>query len=119
MPVHGKFQLALLSIGCALSVASCSNSSENASGGTGTATLSWSSVTKNTDGTNLTDLVGYKIHYGRSASTLNNVVTLPNPDLTTYQVSHLSRGTWYFAIAAYNRDGRESALSPVASMSVK
>jgi hypothetical protein len=108
-----------LSIGFALSVAACSHSSQEPAADTGTATLTWNRVTKNTSGANLTGLAGYKIHYGRSASLLTNVVTLPNPDLTSYQVTHLSPGTWYFAVTAYSSDGRESALSPVASKAVK
>ena len=39
--------------------------------GSGSATLDWTPVTQNTDGTVLTDLAGYKVYYGTSRTTLN------------------------------------------------
>ncbi|HEX4388353.1 MAG TPA: putative Ig domain-containing protein, partial [Steroidobacteraceae bacterium] len=84
----------------------------------GSATLNWTSVTQNTDGTALTDLAGYRVHYGTSQSNLSTVVTLSNPTVTTYLVSNLSSGTWYFAITAYASDGSESAPSNVGSKTV-
>lgn len=111
-------RLSLLSVALALGLAACGNSNQNPAG-TGIATLTWNRVMKNADGTNMTDLAGYQIHYGRSASALNDVVTLPNPDQTTYQVKNLSPGTWYFAVTAYSRNLRQSELSPVVSKTVK
>jgi hypothetical protein len=105
----------VLGIAFALSVAACSHQNQ---ADAGTATLAWSRVTKNTDGTKLTDLAGYKIWYGRSPTALNPLVTLSNPNLTTYQVTHLTPGTWYFVVAAYSRDGKQGAPSPVASKKI-
>jgi hypothetical protein len=84
----------------------------------GTATLTWTPVTQNTNGTVLTDLVGYRVHYGTSAASLNTVVTLANPSLTTYLVSNLSSGTWYFGVTAYASDGTESSLSNVGTKTI-
>ena len=84
----------------------------------GSATLNWTPVTLKTDGTLLKDLAGYRVHYGASSSNLNQVVTLSNPSLTTYLVSNLSSGTWYFGITAYASDGTESALSNVGNKTV-
>jgi hypothetical protein len=104
-------------------VVACSDSRPNA---IGSATLTWSRVTKSIDGADLNDLAGYKIHYGKSAKQLNKVITVPNASLglpnskiTFYQVTNLSPGTWYFAVSAYNAEGKESELSAVASKTVK
>jgi hypothetical protein len=93
----------------------------SSSGGTttGAATLSWTPPTRNTDGTTLTNLSGYKISYGTSASSLTKSVTLSNPGLSSYVVENLTSGTWYFAIKSYTSTGSESALSSVASKSVR
>ena len=84
----------------------------------GSATLNWTAVTQNTNGSVLTDLAGYKVHYGTSAGTMNTVVVIANPSLTTYLVSNLSAGTWYFGVNAYARDGSEGMLSNVGSKTV-
>jgi hypothetical protein len=84
----------------------------------GTATLNWTPVTQNTDGTVLTDLAGYKIHYGTSPSAMSTIVVLSNPSLTTYLVTNLSTGTWYFAVTAYTSDGSESSLSNTGAKTI-
>jgi len=71
----------------------------------GTATLNWTPVTTNTNGSALNNLAGYKVYYGTSANAMSTVVTLANPSVTTYLVSNLSAGTWYFAVAAYTSSG--------------
>ena len=93
----------------------------SSSGGTttGAATLSWTPPTRNTDGSTLTNLAGYKINYGTSASSLTSTVTLSNPGLSSYVVENLKTGTWYFAIKAYTSTGTESTLSSVASKSIQ
>lgn len=40
----------------------------------GSATLSWTPPTKNTDGSRLTDLAGYKIYYGTSEKYFQRVI---------------------------------------------
>jgi len=84
----------------------------------GTATLSWDPVTKDLSGEPLTDLAGYIIHYGTSAQALNSVLALENPNQTTYVVTGLSPGTWYFAVSAYTASGTESALSNIVSKTI-
>jgi hypothetical protein len=80
---------------------------------TGAAELTWIPPTQNTDGSVLTNLAGYKIHYGTSASTLTQTVTISNPGLTAYTMSDLPAGNYYFAITAYSTTGDESPLSGV------
>jgi hypothetical protein len=85
---------------------------------TGSAVLNWDPVTQDTSGNALTDLAGYKIHYGTSAEGMDTVEVLSDPSQTTYTVQGLSPGTWYFAASAYTTDGTESALSDVASKTI-
>jgi hypothetical protein len=84
----------------------------------GTATLSWTPPTANSDGTTLTNLAGYRIYYGTSASALTQQIQLANPGLSTYVVSSLARGTYYFSVRAYNTSGVESTPSNVVSKTI-
>jgi Putative Ig domain len=78
-----------------------------------TVTLDWVPPTENTDFSALTDLAGYRIYYGAKPTSLNQRIQVANPGLTRYVVDNLNTGTWYFALTAYNRAGRESALSGI------
>jgi len=84
----------------------------------GTATLTWTAPTTNTDGSALTDLAGYHVYYGTSASALSTVIDIANPATTTYTIASLASGTWYFAVNAYTTSGVESALSNTGSKSI-
>jgi hypothetical protein len=86
--------------------------------GTGAATLDWTPPTDNTNGTALTNLAGYQINYGTSASDLNQTVRIANAGLTSYVVSDLSAGTWYFTVEAYNSAGVLSAPSNMGSVTI-
>ena len=81
----------------------------------GNATLDWTPPTENTDGSMLTNLAGYNVHYGTSPDKLTQVDKLANPGLTSYVVENLSTGTWYFAISSYATNGTESSNSGVVS----
>ena len=84
----------------------------------GTAALTWTPVTKNTNGTVLTDLAGYRVHYGTSPNGMSTVVTLANPSLTNYLVSNLSSGTWYFGLTAYTTTGIEGTVSNIGQKTI-
>jgi hypothetical protein len=85
---------------------------------TGTAALSWSAPTQNTDGSSLSDLAGYKVYHGASASALTDVVELSGTSVTSYTYTQLASGTHYFAVRSYNSAGVESALSAVGSKTI-
>jgi hypothetical protein len=85
----------------------------------GGASLSWSAPTENTDGSSLTNLAGYRIAYGTSASALTQTVQLANPSLTRYTIENLSPGTYYFSVRAYTSGGTESSNSNVSSKIVR
>lgn len=86
---------------------------------TGSATLSWTPPTRNTDGSTLTNLAGYRINYGQSASALTQSVQISNPGISRYVIENLSPGTWYFALKDYTTTGMESSLSNIASKTVQ
>jgi len=84
----------------------------------GSATVSWSAPTQNTDGSALTNLAGFHIYYGTSATNLSQSVQIANPGLTIYALGNLAPATWYFAVNAYTAAGAESALSNIASKTI-
>lgn len=75
----------------------------------GTAELFWSKPTKNEDGTPLTDLAGYKVRYGASPGSPNQIVDVTGAEITSASIEGLVAGTWYFSIASYTSSGVESA----------
>ncbi len=85
----------------------------------GSATLSWTAPTLNTDGSALTDLAGYKLYWGSGSRNYTNSVTLDGPGLSTYVVNNLTAGNWYFAMTAYNQSNVESSYSGEAIKSVQ
>ena len=84
----------------------------------GSATLSWQAPTTNTDGAALTDLAGYRIYYGTSATDLSDTIQLTSVGLQTYVIQNLASGTWYFAVTAVASTGVESTLSVVVSKTI-
>ena len=87
--------------------------------GTGSATLSWTPPTENTNGSALTDLTGFIVYWGAAPGNYANSVTLANLGLTTYLVENLLSGsTYYFATTAYNSLGQESSYSNEGSKAI-
>jgi hypothetical protein len=86
---------------------------------TGSATLSWTPPTQNSDGSALTDLAGYKVYWGTSEGDYPHSVALDNPGLTSYVVEQLTPATWYFVTTAVNARGTEGGYSNVASKAVQ
>jgi hypothetical protein len=85
---------------------------------TGSATLSWTPPTENSDGSSLTNLAGYRVHYGRSPSALSETVEITNSSLSSYVIENLSSGTWYFALVSVNSGGTTSIMSNVATKTI-
>jgi hypothetical protein len=86
---------------------------------TGSAILSWSPPTQNTNGTTLTNLTGYRIRWGTTQGTYPNSVLINNASARTYTVSNLAAGRWYFVITAVNSSGTESPYSNAVSKLVQ
>jgi sarcosine oxidase gamma subunit len=85
----------------------------------GSATLSWTPPTQNTDGSGLTDLAGYNLYWGSSSGNYTESAALDNPGLTSYVVENLTAGSWYFVITAVNSDGVESGYSGQAVKTIQ
>ena len=81
----------------------------------GSATITWTPPVLNVDGSTLTNLAGYKIYYGPGTSSLTQSVQVANVGASSYTVSNLTSGTWYFGVTAYTTSGTESSLSNLAS----
>lgn len=85
---------------------------------TGSATLSWTIPTQNTDGSPLTDLAGYIIRYGTSAANMSKSISVSSATTTAYEIDNLSSGTYYFEVIAYSSEGTQSAPSDVSSKTI-
>jgi Putative Ig domain len=84
----------------------------------GSASLTWVAPVANTDGTILNNLAGYHIYYGTSATALTSQISVTGAATTSYVVSGLAAGTYYFAVAAYSSAGTESAQSDVGTKTI-
>lgn len=85
---------------------------------TGSAKLSWVAPTTNEDGSPLTNLAGYRVHYGNNPGALTQLVDIPNASTTTVTIGNLSAGTWYFALSDYTNVGVESAQTAPVSKTI-
>jgi hypothetical protein len=84
----------------------------------GTATLTWTPPTTNTDGTAVTTLTGYTIYYGTAQDALTQSVVVSGATTATYEISGLAPGTWYFAMSADAADGTQSGQSNIGSTTI-
>jgi len=79
--------------------------------GEGTALISWTAPTENTDNSTLNDLAGFKIHYGTFPGEYDNTITIDNVGLSSFLVEDLGASDWFFVMTAFNSSGIESAYS--------
>jgi predicted phage tail protein len=86
---------------------------------TGRATVQWTAPTTNTDGSALTDLVGYRLAYGHTSDDLDQSVSVNDASTTNYTIENLTSGQWFFAVYAVNSLGFESDISNVASKTIQ
>jgi hypothetical protein len=80
--------------------------------------VSWTPPTQNADGSTLTDLSGYKIHYGTQAGDYTDSVAVNTAGVTSYTLDSLPKGTVYIAMTAVNAAGAESDFSKEVSVTV-
>jgi hypothetical protein len=62
------------------------------------------------------DVTGYKIYVGTASGTYDAPTTIGN--LTSYTVTGLSSGTYYFSVTAYDASGNESGFSNEVSKTI-
>jgi hypothetical protein len=86
---------------------------------TGSATVGWTAPTTRTDGTPLTTLAGFKIYYGTASGTYTTTIVVANPTISSYVVSNLAAGTYYFVATAYDASGLESAYTTEGSTTIQ
>jgi hypothetical protein len=86
--------------------------------GVGVAALRWEVPASKVDGSPLDDLAGYRILYGHDAADLDNSVLIDDPAVTSFQVTALGSGTWYFAVVAVNAGGLEGPPTTLMSKSI-
>jgi hypothetical protein len=80
----------------------------------GDVTLSWGPPVINADGTNLSDLAGYRIYYGTTSGSY--IYYADTGNVISYQMTDLEEGlTYYFAVTAYDTSGNESEYSNEAA----
>jgi hypothetical protein len=84
----------------------------------GTATVAWAAPTERSDGSALTNLAGYRIYYGSSSNSFENVIDVNSVGVTSFVVDNLPAGTWYFAVSARDSSGAESGLSSAATKTI-
>lgn len=82
------------------------------------ATLSWTPPTRNTDGSSLTNLAGYRVLYGNLPGELVRTIQL-NAQTTRYVITDLDPATWYFSLKSFNTDAKESVQSNTTSKIIR
>ena len=85
----------------------------------GTASLSWSRPTKNTDGSPLMNLAGFVIRYGTGSTALDKQVSVTSAGTTGAELSNLSPGNWYFEVAAINTANVEGQFSAIVGKTIQ
>jgi len=74
-------------------------------------TLSWARPTQNVDGTQLSNLAGYRIHYGQVSGRYDFSLPVGNPSITSATIENLTPARWYFAVTAVTSSGTQSDYS--------
>jgi hypothetical protein len=120
----GQFSIRLIAISLTCLLMSCGGGSDDTSveiiteipQKTSISTgLNWVAPTNRIDSYPLSasEIGGYKVYFGTSANDLNLIATIIDPSTLTYEVTDLSKGTYYFAISVYDEQGLESTLSNI------
>ena len=104
----------------AATATSSTSSTSSATASQKSITLSWSPPTRNSDGSSLTNLAGYTLHYGTSSQDYTGSIEITNPTQTSYTVSdsNFPAGKYYFAISAYNAQQVSSSMSGELSVTI-
>jgi len=90
----------------------------NAPAATTAVSVAWTPPTQNADGSTLTDLSGYKIHYGTASKTYTQSIPVTNAGITRYELETLPKGRIFIAMTAVNAAGAESDFSPEVAVTV-
>ena len=75
----------------------------------GSVALSWQAPTTNTNGSELIDLAGFYIYYGKVDGVWTEVIDIQDVTALTHTITQIATGGYYFTVSAYNQFGVESA----------
>ncbi len=83
------------------------------------ASLSWTAPLTRLDGSSisLSEIEHYEIHYGRDRNNMDQTVTVGG-DQSSYAISNLPAGIWYFTVTVVDSNNRVSAPSEVVSKTI-
>jgi hypothetical protein len=75
--------------------------------------LSWIAPSTRTDGSflDLSELAGFKIYSGPTSNNLELIADIEDGQSTTYDLSSIEPGDYFFGIVAYDTDGLNSPIS--------
>jgi hypothetical protein len=73
-------------------------------------TLTWTPATTNTDGSVITGLSNYRLHYGFSSAVYTHSIDVGNANAVTLTNIDATK-TYFFTVTCYNESGNESAFS--------
>ena len=84
-------------------------------------TLRWVAPSTRTDGSalSLSQITGFRIHYGTSAGNYTSSVSVNDPSASTYTITDMAPATYYFAVTAIDANGQESTYSSVVNTTVQ
>ncbi len=96
-----------------VSILGCGGVEVSNTGDTGSVQLAWNRPTTNTDGSDLTDLAGFKVYYGREPYNFTQVINISDSEVTEISIGNLAAVRWYFSVTALNSFGYESNHSSI------
>jgi hypothetical protein len=73
--------------------------------------IHWLPVTEFSDGSAITSIDHYQIHYGQETDQLDQVAISRTPNITSYIIKDLEAGGYYFAMVAVAENGEQSEIS--------
>ncbi len=75
--------------------------------------LHWVAPSTRTDGSflDLSELAGYKIYSGPSSNNLELIADIKDPHSTSYDLSDMAPGNYFFGVVAYDTDGLNGPIS--------
>jgi hypothetical protein len=85
----------------------------------GVATVSWDIPKINADGSPLTDLAGFRVHYGTQSGEYTRLARVDDATATSVRIEDLEPATYFFAVTAIDFAGNESAPSAEVSKVVQ
>jgi hypothetical protein len=80
--------------------------------------LQWDAPTTNTDGTPLTDLAGYELHFGQTSGNYASTVNVGNTTSFSLTSGLVEGQTYYFAVKAYDSSGNKSGFSNEVNVTI-